>query len=404
MNKHQYLIFGGGMVAGYAAKELVDRGLKPGELAIVSSDGTLPYERPPLSKGYLAGEQDLKSIQINDEAFYENHGIEVRLNTPVREVDLKNRTLETASGETLSFKKLVIATGAYARYFPDLQQIPKGLFYLRSVADSSLIRDRAQGARQAVVIGGGFIGMEVSSVLARKGVETRLALPEERVWERFFTAEMSQFFEKYYEDRGVRLRRKASVKFISEAGDRVRVTLMSGDELEADLVVAGIGAISATELLGGSGVQIGRGIVVNEYLETSVEDVWAGGDVTNYHDVIFHRNRHVEHWDNAVEQGKHVARSLTGERAAFVHVPYFISDVFDLSYEFWGDTSDAERIVYRGNLGKGEFSAWWLKENRLQAAFVMRRPEQEREWATRLIQSQEPVDAKALGDESRTIG
>jgi len=404
MNKHQYLIFGGGMVAGYAAKELVDRGLKPGELAIVSSDGTLPYERPPLSKGYLAGEQDLKSIQINDEAFYENHGIEVRLNTPVREVDLKNRTLETASGETLSFKKLVIATGAYARYFPDLQQIPKGLFYLRSVADSSLIRDRAQGARQAVVIGGGFIGMEVSSVLARKGVETRLALPEERVWERFFTAEMSQFFEKYYEDRGVRLRRKASVKFISEAGDRVRVALRSGDELEADLVVAGIGAISATELFDGSGVQIDRGIVVNEYLETSVEDVWAGGDVTNYHDVIFHRNRHVEHWDNAVEQGKHVARSLTGERAAFVHVPYFFSDVFDLSYEFWGDTSDAERIVYRGNLGKGEFSAWWLKENRLQAAFVMRRPEQEREWATRLIQSQEPVDAKALGDESRTIG
>ena len=403
MNKHQYLIFGGGMVAGYAAKELVDRGLKPGELAIVSSDGTLPYERPPLSKGYLAGEQDLKSIQINDEAFYENHGIEVRLNTPVREVDLKNRTLETASGETLSFKKLVIATGAYARFFPDLQQTPKGLFYLRSVADSSLIRDRAQGAHQAVVIGGGFIGMEVSSVLARKGVETRLALPEERVWERFFTAEMSQFFEKYYEDRGVRLRRKASVKFISEAGDRVRVALRSGDELEADLVVAGIGAISATELFDGSGVQIDRGIVVNEYLETGVEDVWAGGDVTNYHDVIFHRNRHVEHWDNAVEQGKHVARSLTGERAAFVHVPYFFSDVFDLSYEFWGDTSDAERVVYRGNLGKGEFSVWWLKENRLQAAFVMRRPEQERDWATRLIQSQEPVDAKALGDESRTI-
>jgi NADPH-dependent 2,4-dienoyl-CoA reductase/sulfur reductase-like enzyme len=178
---------------------------------------------------------------------------------------------------------------------------------------------------------------------------------------------------------------------------------MSGDELEADLVVAGIGAISATELLDGSGVQIGRGIVVNEYLETGVEDVWAGGDVTNYHDVIFHRNRHVEHWDDAVEQGKHVARSLTGQRAAFVHVPYFFSDVFDLSYEFWGDTSDAERVVYRGNLGKGEFSVWWLKENRLQAAFVMRRPEQERDWATRLIQSQEPVDAKALGDESRTI-
>jgi len=403
MNKHQFLILGGGMVAGYAAKELVERGLKPGELAIVSADDTLPYERPPLSKGYLAGEQDLKSIRISDETFYEEHGIEVRLDTTVRALDLKNRTLETASGETIGFNKLVIATGAYARRFPDLRETPRGLYYLRSVTDSSLIRDRAHGARQAVVIGGGFIGMEVSSVLARKGIETTLAMPEERVWESFFTPEMSAFFEKYYKDRGVRLQRKANVKSISEMGDRVRVTLESADGLEADLVVAGIGAVPATKLFQGSGVQIDRGIVVNEYLETGVEDVWAAGDVTTYHDAIFHRSRHTEHWDNAVEQGKHVARSLTGERAPFVHVPYFFSDVFDLSYEFWGDTSDADCVVYRGNLRKGEFSVWWLKENRLRAAFVMRRPEQERDWAVRFIQSQEPVDAKTLGDESGTL-
>ena len=218
MSKHQYLILGGGMVAGYAAKELVERGLKPGQLTIVSADDTLPYERPPLSKGYLAGEQDLKSILIGDEAFYEDHGIEVRLSTHAGRVDLENRKLQTDSGDTLNFGKLVIATGAHARHFSDLRETPNGLYYLRSVADSSLIRDRSQGARQAAVIGGGFIGMEAASVLARKGVETTLALPEERVWERFFTPEMSQFFEKYYEDRGVRLLRKARVNSISEAG------------------------------------------------------------------------------------------------------------------------------------------------------------------------------------------
>jgi 3-phenylpropionate/trans-cinnamate dioxygenase ferredoxin reductase subunit len=404
MSKHQYLILGGGMVAGYAAKELVERGLKPGQLTIVSADDTLPYERPPLSKGYLAGEQDLKSILIGDEAFYEDHGTEVRLSTRVGRVDLENRKLQTDSGDTLNFGKLVIATGAHARHFPDLRETPNGLYYLRSVADSSLIRDRSQGAKQAAVIGGGFIGMEVASVLARKGVETTLALPEERVWERFFTPEMSGFFEKYYEDRGVRLLRKARVSSISEAGKRVRATLKSDDEIEADLIVAGIGAVPATELFEGAGLRIDHGIAVNEYLETGIEGVWAAGDVTNYHDVVFGRNRHTEHWDNAVEQGKHVARALTGDRAPFVHLPYFFSDVFDLSYEFWGDPSDADRVAYRGNLAKGEFSVWWLKDSRLRAAFVMRRPEQEREWAMKFIQSQEPVESKALEDESRKIG
>jgi NADPH-dependent 2,4-dienoyl-CoA reductase/sulfur reductase-like enzyme len=404
MSEHRYLILGGGMVAGYAAKELAERGLGLGELTIVSADDALPYERPPLSKGYLAGEQDLKSILINDEAFYRDHGIEVRLSTLVRAVDLKNKRLRTGSGETLDFQKLVIATGAYARRFPNLKQAPNGLYYLRSVADSSRIRQHAQGARRAVVIGGGFIGMEVASVLARKGVETTLALPEERVWERFFTPEMSRFFEKYYEDRGVRLKRKVNIDSISEAGSGVRVTLQSGEALECDLVVAGIGAVPATELFEGTGLRIDHGIMVNEYLETGIDGVWAVGDITNYHDLIFRRNRHTEHWDNAVEQGKYLARSLTGERMPFVHVSYFFSDVFDLSYEFWGDTSDADRVAYRGNLPGGEFSVWWLKENRLRAAFVMRRPEQERDWATRFIQSQEPVDSQALEDESRRIG
>ena len=403
MSNHQYLILGGGMVAGYAAKELVERGLKPGELTIVSADDTLPYERPPLSKGYLAGEQDLKSILINEEAFYQEHGIEVRLKTTVGTVNLESRRLQTASGETLNFENLVIATGSYARRFPDLSKTPKSLYYLRSAADSSLIRERAQGARQAVVIGGGFIGMEVASVLARKGARTTLALPEERVWRRFFTPEMSQFFEKYYENRGVRLQRNANVNSVTEEGDRVRVALNSGQKLEADLVVAGIGAVPATELFEGTTLKIDHGIEVNEFLETGAAKVWAGGDITNYHDVIFRRNRHAEHWDNAVEQGKHLARLLTGERTAFVHVPYFFSDVFDLSYEFWGDASDADRVAYRGNLSSGEFSVWWLKESRLRAAFVMKRPEQEREWATKFIQSQETVDSRALADESRSL-
>jgi NADPH-dependent 2,4-dienoyl-CoA reductase/sulfur reductase-like enzyme len=396
MASYKYLILGGGMVAGYAAKEFVERGLRPGELGIVSSDDTLPYERPPLSKGYLAGEQEVESILINPGTFYGEHGIDVRLLTVVRGLDFKKKSLTTATGDELGFEKLLLATGARARTFPGPGHRPQALFYLRSLEDARRIRERAQRARRVVVIGGGFIGMEAASVLARREIETVLAMREERVWKQFFTPEMSDFFEKYYEARGVKLRRNAGIAWISEEGGGVQMKLDSGEQLAADFAVAGIGATPVTELFEGTGLQLDRGVRVNEYLETGVPDVWAAGDVTRYLDVLFQRMRHVEHWDNAVEQGRHAAGSLMGERKAFVHVPYFFSDVFDLSYEFWGDTSDADRVVYRGQVARGEFSVWWLKDQRLRAAFVMRRPDTERTRATHLIESQEEVDAAEL--------
>jgi 3-phenylpropionate/trans-cinnamate dioxygenase ferredoxin reductase subunit len=382
MDSYQTVFLGGGMVAGYALREMAERGSIPQGTALISADSALPYERPPLSKGFLAGEEDEASVFINDEAFYGSHGIDVRLGTIVDGIDFERRQLAVRGGEPVGFERLVVATGASPRTFRLPGAELEGIHYLRSLDDSKRIRDSLEGARRAVVIGA---GMEVASVLARKGMKTTMVFPEGRVWEAFFTPEMSAFFERYYRERGVEFAPGEKIARFEGDGRLAAVALESGRRLECDLVVAGIGVIPATGFLDGSGIEIDNGVVVDEYLEASRPNVWAAGDVANYRDVLFDKRRRVEHWDNATEQGKHLARLLVGERAPFVHVPYFFSDVFDLSYEYWGDSAGAMNVTHRGDVDGGAFSAWWEREGRVVAAFVMDRPDEERELAQELI-------------------
>jgi NADPH-dependent 2,4-dienoyl-CoA reductase/sulfur reductase-like enzyme len=396
MNTSKYLILGGGMVAGYAAKQLVESGLRPGELHIVSADNSIPYERPPLSKGFLAGKDPEAGIFISADDFYRSHGIEVQLNCAADCVDPDRKTIHLRSGAEIGFEKLVVATGAQVRKLSIPGADLDGVYYLRTLGDSKRIREKAGSVKRAVVIGGGFIAMEVTAVLAQKGIETTMVFPEDRIWKRFFSAKMSEFFETYYAKRGVRLANNANVVELKGAGAIKSVLLQSGEILDCDMLVAGIGVTPVTEPLLKSGIELKDGVVVNEYLETSQPHILAAGDVANYYDVLFDTHRRAEHWDNAVSQGQHCARALLGERTPFIHVPYFFSDVFDLSYEFWGDPSDADEIVERGDLSTSSFSVWWLRHGRLAAAFLMNRPEEEREAAPRLIQSKELTSVKTL--------
>ena len=187
MSASKYIVLGGGMVAGYAGKELASRGLGSGELTIISADDALPYERPPLSKGLLSGKESESGILINNAEWYQLHGIKVKLRTVIENVDLTKRRLRAASGETFDFETLLIATGARARKMDCPGNDLPHVFYLRSLDDSRNIRARAADAKQAVVIGGGFIGMEVASVLAQKKIETAMVIREDRVWSRVFT-------------------------------------------------------------------------------------------------------------------------------------------------------------------------------------------------------------------------
>jgi 3-phenylpropionate/trans-cinnamate dioxygenase ferredoxin reductase component len=403
MSSKKYIVVGGGMVAGYAAKELAHSGVRSGELTIISGDDALPYERPPLSKGFLSGKEDEAAILINKPEWYREHGIDVKLRTVIEDVDLTKKLLRANSEETFEYENLLIATGAQPRPLGCPGDNLRNVFYLRSLDESRKIRAAAAGSKQAVVIGGGFIGMEVASVLAQKNIRTTLVIREDRVWSRVFTPAMSEFFEGYYTSRAVRLEKGEKVTRL-EGKERVEeAVLSSGRKIPCDMVVAGVGVTPMTQLLKKTGLAIDNGVTVNEYLETNHSGVYAAGDVANYFDKIFGKRRRVEHWDNAVSQGQHWASVVGGERQPFVHVPYFFSDVFDLSYELWGDAEGATQAVVRGDIKDSSFSVWWLKQGRVVSAFVMNRPDEERQVAAEWIKSKQAVSTGRLGDQKRSI-
>src|SRR5215813_819198 len=403
MNQSNVVILGGGMVAGYAAKQLVELGLPKGELAILSADNAVPYERPPLSKSFLAGKDTEDAIKINPEEFYKKHGIELRLQCDTATVDIKRKRLILKNNDEFEFQKLIIATGARPRTLDIPGAGLQNLFYLRTVSDSKNIRSAAEKVKHAVVIGGGFIGMEVAAVLAQKGIDVAMVLNEERVFKRLFSPEMSTFFENYYAARGVRLIKSMSVTEFRGDGAVNSAVLRDKQTIQCDLVVAGIGVQPAIETVMNSGLDVGDGILVNEYLQTSHPDVFAAGDVANYQDLLFGKRRRLEHWDNAVSQGQYCAGSLMGDKTPFRHVPYFFSDVFDLSYEYWGDSSGADQVIHRGDLSSNSFSVWWLRQQQVVAAFTMNRPDEERNAAPNWIESGQRVSAAKLADESQPI-
>jgi len=214
---------------------------------------------------------------------------------------------------------------------------------------------------------------------------------------------MSAFFERYYTARGVQLIKHANVTALEGKGTVNAAVLDDGRKIPCDMVVAGVGAAPVTDLFAKTELSNNNGIVVNEYLETAKPGFYAAGDVANYPDSIFKKRRRVEHWDNAVSHGHHWARVILGDRHPFVHVPYFFSDVFDLSYELWGDSEGATQTVVRGEMDSSKFSVWWLKEDRLVAAFVMSRPDEERTVAPEWIKSSQLVSPKRLADQAKAI-
>jgi len=396
MNSFPIVILGGGVVAGYAVKEFVAQSGKKGELAIVTAEDALPYERPPLSKGFLAGKEETGDLQISDTAFYRKHGITVYRNFPVGKVDFRRRRLQSTSGKTIGFDQLLIATGSAVRQLKIPGVSRSEVFYLRQIKDSRAIQGQIKRGKRAVVIGSGFIGMEVASVLASHGVHTTMVFPDDRVWKRLFTPRVSTFFERQFAGHGITFMKNEKVVALTHKNHECQVVLESGKQIPADFVVAGIGVTPAVELFERTALDISDGIKVNEFLETCMPGVWAAGDIANYPDQIFHRRLRVEHWDNAVEQGKVAMRNIMGKLQPFIHVPYFFSDIFDLSYEFWGDADGHDQVIYRGDMNQKQLSVWWLKKRKLCAALIMNRPDEERMVAPRWILRRPRLDPETL--------
>lgn len=394
-----YVFLGGGLTSGTAIVNLLAAGVPGSEIVLVAEEPELPYNRPPLSKGFLLGREKRASIFVKPSSFYTERGVTIFQKTRATRVDPSTHRVELSTGDVLFYKKLLLATGCTPRRLSVPGANLPGVHTFRTVADAETLRAAvAGGLKTAVLVGGGFISLEIASALAQRGVQTTILHRGTAMLDRLGSPEISSFFA------GVFLKHGVSIRYEDEAVEMVgtdRVTAVCtkrGDSFPANLVIVGIGVVPETGFLEGSGISITpQGITVNEYLETSVLDVYAAGDVTSFFDPLYGKHRHIEHWDTAIQHGKIAAKNMRGQRTAYDAVSYFFSDLFNLSYDYFGDAEGTDRVIRRGSFEERSVTLFSLQENIVRAAFMLGRP-RERKQTIALIKNRQPVETNVLAD------
>jgi 3-phenylpropionate/trans-cinnamate dioxygenase ferredoxin reductase component len=361
-----FVVVGGGLAAGRAVQELRESGFE-GRLVLYGEEAHPPYERPPLSKGYLMGEEAFESALVQPAEWYDAHNVDLRLGTRVTAVDPVARTV-TAGGEQ-PYDKLLLATGARARHLAMADDSGAPVAYLRSVEDSDLIRSRLQAGRRLVVIGGGWIGLEVAAAARRVGADVTVLEAMNLPLVRVLGPEVAGVFAELHRGHGVDLRVDVEVSSVKGDGGRAVVALADGSSLDADLLLVGVGVAPDTALAAAAGLSTDNGIVVDAQLRTSAPDVFAAGDVANAFHPLLGRHLRVEHWDNAIEQGVVAAQNMLGKAVSYDRLPYFFSDQYDLGMEYLGNVGPDgyDEVVLRGKPDEGTFTAFWLKAGRVLA-------------------------------------
>jgi NADPH-dependent 2,4-dienoyl-CoA reductase/sulfur reductase-like enzyme len=323
VTRFELVIAGGGLTAARAIKSYREAG-GSGPIALVCKESVLPYHRPALSKRYLRGETDAPFAE--DEAFYRKRDVEVLLGMAVTAVDLSARTVTTDGGD-VAYGQLLLATGAAPRRLRVPGASLTGIYALRTLKDSDAIRDAARAAGRAVIVGGGFIGMEVAASLRQLGLAVTLVHMGEGLFDQLGSRDLSDQLLAVYRDHGVDILLEEEVARFGGHDALEYVETKSGLCVEADIAVVGIGVFPNSEFLEGSGLALDNGVVVNERFETAAPGVYAAGDVANFYDPLYARRRRIEHWSNANYQGTEVGKVLAGQHGGYDTVSSFFSEV-----------------------------------------------------------------------------
>jgi len=364
-----FVIVGASLAGAKAAETLRDEGFG-GAVVLIGAESERPYERPPLSKGYLLGRDARDSIFVHEPGWYAEHDVDLRLGTTVTAIDRAARRVTLDGGDTVGYDKLLISTGASPRRLRVPGADLDGVLYLRSVSDSERLAAALAAGGQVVIAGAGWIGLETAAAAREYGCEVTIVEPEHGALHRSIGPELGEVFAGLHRSHGVTFRFGEGVSELRGSGGKVSAVVTSADaELPADLAVIGIGAVPNVGLAAEAGLDVDNGILVDEALRSSDPDILAAGDVANAFNPLLGRRIRVEHWGNALAGGPVAARSMLGQDASHDLVPYFYSDQYDLGMETAGlpEPGSYDQVVYRGNVQALEFIAFWLSEGAVAA-------------------------------------
>jgi 3-phenylpropionate/trans-cinnamate dioxygenase ferredoxin reductase component len=396
MHKPTFVIVGAGMAGAKAAEELREQGFD-GRVVLVGEEPEQPYERPPLTKDYLRGESPREKTHVHPHGFYAEHAIELLTARRVSAIDLGTSKLTLADDGELAYDRLLLSTGAEPRRLNIPGAELQGVYYLRSLADCDVLRERLRGSGRVAVVGAGWIGSEFAASARQLGLEVAwidpLRLPNERI----FGEEIGTFYRDVHGAHGVELLLGEGVEAFEGERSVARVRTSSGRAVECDFAVVAVGVAPRTELAERAGLTIDNGIAVSEALQTSAPQVFAAGDVANAWHPFLGRSIRVEHWANALNQAPAAARAMLGEAVSYERIPYFFSDQYDVGMEYSGYATSWDEVVFRGSSDAGEFVAFWLGEGRVLAGMNVNVWDVNQH-VQALIRSRQAVDVDALAD------
>ncbi|MFF5792026.1 NAD(P)/FAD-dependent oxidoreductase [Paeniglutamicibacter sp. NPDC012692] len=365
------MVIGGGLAAAHCVHELRKGGYgKP--ITIVSDEDVIPYERPPLSKEFLQGKKSVVDFQPFPEEWYAAASVSLRLGVAATRIDTSNKMVGLSDSTSIGYDNLVIATGCRSRLGGRASNMTgwdlPGVHTLRSLADSQALKEQLVDGRQLVIIGAGWIGMEVAASARSAGVQVIVLTPDEVPLAVAMGTEFGSHVARLHIKNGVHCRFGTTVSGIAlEPESGLKVMTSSGD-VPADLVLLAIGAVPNNELATEAGLEVGTGVVVDAQLRSSDPSVLAIGDIAEAFNTTLGRSLRVEHWDNAIRQGKLAAATILGREESYDWLPYFFTDQFDLGMEYVGDRAADDHVVLRGEPGSGEFIIFWLRKGLITAA------------------------------------
>ncbi len=391
--KNGVVIIGAGHAGGMMAISLRQQKYQ-GSITLIGEEDCLPYQRPALSKGFLAGETEEKSLYLKSQDYFDKNNIRIIRNHKIVDIDRNNKTVILEDRKKIEYEKLVIATGSVVNKL-NTSSRETGLYYLRTIGDSLKIRERLRNKNKMAIIGAGYIGLEIASIAIKKNLEVTIMELENEVMSRVVSSEVSNFFQSKHQSEGIEFKFNTSVTDIEDQGKQKGIVCSDGSVLSTDLVVVGVGIKPNIELAHSSGLECDNGIIVDDNGQTSDDHIFAVGDCSNHPNNILKQRLRLESVQNAVEQAKSVAAGISGNHRPYHQVPWFWSDQYNIKLQIAGISQHHDRRVIRGSPEEEKFAVFYQKDKRLIAVDAINSP---KEFVTgkKLIQMQAEIPPELI--------